>query len=239
VQSPLLLPTGFDTNFQMLLRWVHLLSGITWIGLLYFFNLVSVPLLPTLDPPVRGKLVTLLLPRALWWFRWAAIVTVAAGGTYWVIILLREDAPLVRTLLLWAVLIYAAFKLQMLLLRLPPLTNNPTAFVIAALLLVGLQGHAMTRWLVYPGMSHRALAIAVGGGIGVFLLHNVLEVVWPTQRRFIAWCGENPGQAPPPELALALRRAQLVARASFWLSFPMLFFMAAASHLPFFAAPSR
>jgi uncharacterized membrane protein len=196
--SPILLPNDFDSIFQMLLRWTHLLAGITWIGLLYFFNLVLTPALPALDPPVRGKLITLLLPKALWWFRWGAIVTVAAGGTYWVILLSRDGAPMLRTLLIWAVLIYAAFKLQVLLLRLPALANNPALFVIVVLLLVGLQGHAMTTWLVYPGMSHRALSIAIGGGIGVFLLHNVLEVVWPAQQRFIRWCAENPGQPPPP-----------------------------------------
>ncbi|MCI0656147.1 MAG: hypothetical protein L0170_03650, partial [Acidobacteria bacterium] len=101
-QSPILLPSDFDSTFQILLRWTHLLAGITWIGLLYFFNLVMTPLLPTLDPPVRGKLITLLLPRALWWFRWGAILTVAAGTTYWIIILSRNHAPMLRTLLIWA-----------------------------------------------------------------------------------------------------------------------------------------
>jgi len=235
-QSPLLLPTDWDSNFQMLLRWTHLLAGITWIGLLYFFNLVSMPLLPTLDPPVRGQLITLMLPKALWWFRWSAIVTVAAGVTYWIIILSRDHAPIARTLLIWAALIFATIGIQALLLRMSALTKNSSAFVIAVLFVVGLQGHAMTKWLVYPAMSHRALSIAVGGGIGVFLMSNVLDIVWPAQQRFIAWCGANPGQPPPPDLAAALRRAQLVSRASFWLSFPLLFFMAAASHLPFFVA---
>jgi uncharacterized membrane protein len=136
--------------------------------------------------------------------------------------------------LVWAALIAAAVALQQLFLRFPPLANRTPVFVIAVLLVVGLQGHLMTNWLVYPGMSHRALSIAVGGGIGVFLLTNTWDIVWPAQRRFIRWCAENPGQPPPPDLALTLRRAQLVARGSFWLSFPLLFFMAAASHFPFF-----
>ena len=223
-------------TLEALIRWTHVVAGITWIGLLYFFNLVTTPLLPTLDPPVRGKLITLLLPRALWWFRWGAILTVAAGGTYWVIILSRDRAPMLRTLLIWAVLIFAAIGIQALLLRISALTKNSSAFVIAVLLVVGLQGHAMTKLLVYPGMSHRALSIAIGGGIGVFLMSDVLDIVWPAQHRFIAWCSANPGQPPPPDLAAALRHAQLVSRASFWLSFPMLFFMAAASHLPFFVS---
>jgi len=236
-QSPILLPTDFDTNFQMLLRWTHLLAGITWIGLLYFFNLVSTPLLPTLDPPVRGKLITLMLPKALWYFRWGAILTVAAGVTYWIILLSRDQAPLTRTLIVWGLLIFTTIGIQALLLRIPALTKNTPAFVLIVLVLVGLQGHAMTKWLVYPGMSHRALSIAIGGGIGVFLMSNVLDIVWPAQQRFIRWCAENPGQPPPPAIAESLRRAQLVARSSFWLSFPMLFFMAAASHFPFFVVP--
>jgi uncharacterized membrane protein len=68
--------------------------------------------------------------------------------------------------------------------------------VLAILVVVGLQGHLMTKLLPYPGMSHRSLSIAVGGGIGFFLLLNVWEIVWPAQRRFIAWCTANPGQPP-------------------------------------------
>jgi uncharacterized membrane protein len=237
--SPILLPTDFDTNIQMLLRWLHLLAGITWIGLLYFFNLVSTPLLPALDQPARGRLITLLLPKALWWFRVGALVTVVTGALYWILILAAEKAPPLRTFFIWAALIAAAVALQQVFLRFPPLANHPVAFVVTVLLVVGLQGHLMTKWLVYPGMSHRALSIAIGGGIGVFLLTNTWDIVWPAQRRFIRWSAENPGQPPPSDLAAALRRAQLVARASFWLSFLLLFFMAAASHFPFFITPPR
>ncbi len=235
-QSPILLPGGWDTNLQMALRWVHILAGITWIGLLYFFNLVATPLAPTLEPPARGKVIAAVMPKALWWFRWSAQVTVIGGVTYWILILIAERAPLGRILLLWGILIAAAFGIQALLLRLPALTKSRRAFVLAILVLVGLQGHFITKWLTYSGMSHRSLSIAVGGGIGFFLLLNVWEIVWPAQRSFLAWCAANPGQAPPPDIAERLRLAQLVSRASFWLTLPLLFFMAAASHFPFFIA---
>jgi len=237
IPNQVLIPGGWDSQVQMALRWVHLLAGITWIGLLYFFNLVATPLLPTLDPPVRGKLITLLMPKALWWLRWSAQVTVIAGIIYWILILRAEPRPFGRTLIIWGILIAAAFGIQALLLRIPALTRSRRAFVLAILLLVGLQGHAMMKLLSYPGASHRALSIAVGGGIGVFLLLNVWEIVWPAQQRFIAWCAANPGQPPPPEIAERLRLAQLISRASFWLTFPLLFFMAAASHFPFFVTP--
>ena len=49
------LPQDFQTNFLMLLRWIHFVAGITWIGLLYFFNLVNVPLMKELDPATGAK----------------------------------------------------------------------------------------------------------------------------------------------------------------------------------------
>lgn len=66
-------------ELQFIVRWVHFVAGITWIGLLYFFNLVSVPTVKVLDPSARPAYVTTLLPRALAWFRHAAWVTVLAG----------------------------------------------------------------------------------------------------------------------------------------------------------------
>jgi len=62
-----------------LLRWIHLLSGVTWIGILYYFNFVQTPFFAETDPAVRGGAIQKLVPRALWWFRWAAVVTFLAG----------------------------------------------------------------------------------------------------------------------------------------------------------------
>ena len=69
-----------------LLRWIHFLAGITWIGLLYYFNLVQTPFFAETDPPVRSAAIQKLVPGALWWFRWGAMVTFLSG---WIIILHR------------------------------------------------------------------------------------------------------------------------------------------------------
>jgi uncharacterized membrane protein len=70
-----------------LLRWFHFLAGITWIGLLYYFNFVQTPFFAGAEPPVRsGMIVGGLVNRALWWFRWGAMVTFITG---WLIILHR------------------------------------------------------------------------------------------------------------------------------------------------------
>ena len=72
---------GF-TIFLFLLRWFHLIFGITWIGLLYFFNFVNGPFAKTMDAPTKKLVVPQLMPRALWWFRWAAMITFITGWSY-------------------------------------------------------------------------------------------------------------------------------------------------------------
>src|SRR4051812_25336184 len=71
---------------QMIVRWIHFIAGITWIGLLYFFNLVSVPLMKEMEPSTKAKVFAPLMNRALFWFRWSAVVTVLAGIWYWMTI---------------------------------------------------------------------------------------------------------------------------------------------------------
>jgi uncharacterized membrane protein len=63
----------------ILIRWIHFLAGITWIGLLYFLNLVNVRFAASLDAAVRPTIVPPLLTRVLAWFRHAAWLTVVAG----------------------------------------------------------------------------------------------------------------------------------------------------------------
>ena len=69
-------------GWLFLLRWIHFLSGITWIGILYYFNFVQTPFFAETEPAVRSGAQQKLLPRALWWFRWAAMVTFLSGWIY-------------------------------------------------------------------------------------------------------------------------------------------------------------
>lgn len=64
---------------EFVFRWIHFLAGITWIGLLYFFNLVNTPFQRVLDASAKPLVIPTLMPRALAWFRHAAWVTVLAG----------------------------------------------------------------------------------------------------------------------------------------------------------------
>src|SRR6266571_9503365 len=76
---------------RIALRWFHFVAGITWIGLLYFFNLVNVPLQKGLDADTKKKVNPSLLLPALWYFRWGAVVTVLAGLTYYAMYILGAD----------------------------------------------------------------------------------------------------------------------------------------------------
>jgi hypothetical protein len=65
--------------FSGAMRWLHVIVGITWIGLLYYFNLVQVPAFAQMDPAARSDAIDKVARRALWWFRWAAVATVIFG----------------------------------------------------------------------------------------------------------------------------------------------------------------
>jgi uncharacterized membrane protein len=64
---------------EFLLRWVHILAGIAWIGLLYYFNFVQGPFFAEADAATKSAATQKLVPRALWWFRWAAMLTFLTG----------------------------------------------------------------------------------------------------------------------------------------------------------------
>lgn len=71
--------TDLYSNVHLLVRWLHVIAGIVWIGMLYFFNFVNVPLQGSLDDAGKKIVNPKLLPRALWWFRWGAMITFLAG----------------------------------------------------------------------------------------------------------------------------------------------------------------
>jgi uncharacterized membrane protein len=60
-------------------RYIHFFAGITWIGILYYFNFVQVPFMAETDAVAKPHVVSKLVPRALWWFRWGAMFTFLAG----------------------------------------------------------------------------------------------------------------------------------------------------------------
>jgi uncharacterized membrane protein len=77
---------GIQFNVQSFIIWIHVLAGITWIGLLYYFNFVQVPALAAAASDQGGPggagISKYVAPRALLWFRWGAVVTWLSGAAY-------------------------------------------------------------------------------------------------------------------------------------------------------------
>jgi len=235
------LPSDFNTNLLMLLRWMHFIAGITWVGLLYFFNLVNVPFMKELDAVTKGKVLPNLMSRALWWFRWASVVTVFMGFGYWQSIV-GSDArnagastavPMYSFFLIWTVV--WAISYACLIPGKGILDKGPVLTVIYAIVVV-LAACLFLRWNDHGWESNRLLAIGIGGGLGWVMMLIVWGVIWRAQKKIIQWTRDNAANGTPmPDKAKYLgRQAFLCSRTNFYLSFPLLFCMAAASHYPMF-----
>jgi uncharacterized membrane protein len=232
-------PTG-DAFARIFLRWAHFVAGITWIGLLYFFNLVNVPVQKSLDADTKKKVNPDLLGRALWYFRWGALVTVLVGFTYFAMYILTPDVKNANTLgggdlnvwvILGAWLTYpiVLFAVEFLLIKkVPALTKDGRVFAIVMIILVAVVTWGLVKF--FDGMltvggesyaSNKSYSIGIGGAYGLVMLLNVWGIIWPNNKRILA-ATAGTGPAAPPELA---RQAFIASRTNTWLSLPMLLFM--------------
>lgn len=233
-----------DELIHIALRWFHFVAGITWIGMLYFFNLVNVPLQKGLDGETKKKVNPTLLLPALWYFRWGAVVTVLAGLGYFAMYILKTDVANANTLgggnlNLWLILLawltypIVLFVVEFLIIKkVPALIKDGRIFAIVKLILVAVVTFGLMRF--FPAMmtvggesyaSNRTISIGVGGAYGLVMLLNVWGIIWPANKRIIGALQGGPPAAP--ELA---RQAFVASRTNAWLSLPMLLFMAASSH---------
>jgi uncharacterized membrane protein len=232
-------PTGTDIA-RILLRWGHFVFGITWIGLLYFFNVVNVPFQKEIDADTKKKINPSLLSRSLWYFRWGAVGTVLVGLTYYAMYILPTDvtnanahdagANIWLVLLVWILIPVVVFAIEYaIIMKVPALTKDGRLFAVVVAILWLVMAFVIVKWLdgqLTAGRDHfasnKTFSIGIGGATGLIMLLNVWGIIWPLQKRIIAGTAGT-GPAAPPEFA---RRAFLASRANAWLSLPMLFFMA-------------
>src|SRR6266478_5353140 len=232
-------PSG-DELVHITLRWLHILAGIAWIGLLYFFNLVNVPLQKKLDPDTKKKVNPVLLLPALWFFRWGAVVTVLAGLTYFAMYVLGGDVNNANNLggghlniwvllLEWLTYPIVLFLIEFLIIKkVPALIKDGRVFAVVMLILVAVVTFGLMKF--FPAMmggnaSNKTMSIGVGGAYGVLMLLNVWGIIWPANKRIIGALQGGPPAAP--ELA---RQAFIASRTNAWLSLPMVLFMATSEH---------
>jgi len=65
--------------WRFFMRWLHVLSGVMWIGLLWYFNFVQIPNMPNIPDEQKPAIGKVIAPAALWWFRWGAMATIGTG----------------------------------------------------------------------------------------------------------------------------------------------------------------
>jgi uncharacterized membrane protein len=233
-------PSGFEFS-QAIVRWLHFVAGITWIGLLYFFNLVNVPLQKVMDADTKKKVNPDLLGISLWYFRWGAVVTVLAGLMYFAMWTLATDvhninngggtANLWVVFLVWLLCPIVIFFIEYLVIKkVPALTKDGRVYAVVAIILVIVLMIIVLCWLTYSltlngkiAASNKTLSIGVGGAFGIVMMLNVWGIIWPNNKRALAALAGGP--AAPPEFP---RQAFLASRTNAWLSLPLLLLMASA-----------
>jgi uncharacterized membrane protein len=229
-----------DALLRISFRWLHFVAGITWIGLLYFFNLINVPFQKGIDAETKKKVNPDLLGRALWYFRWGALLTVLAGLAYYAMFILKADVNNANTLgggsanlgvvlLAWLTYPLVLFLIEFLIIKkVPRVTKDGRVFAVVMLIFVLFFSWALTRF--FTGMlsaggesyaSNKTYSIGIGGAYGIVMLLNVWGIIWPNNKRILA-ATAGTGPAAPPELG---RQAFIASRTNTWLSLPLLLLM--------------
>lgn len=226
---------------QIALRWTHIVAGFLWLGFLYFFVLAAGPALKALDSGTRAKAFPEIASRGLWWLRWSAVVGWLAGFRYFMILAKSDAVNAGRPhawgvwLGIWLACWLAAFAIEMGLIQVSGKVGGPLVAGTLVLLLMAAVSWLVVSLLAEPGAGNRTLCISIGGGLGTILFLNVWGISWRCQKRLIAWnrAAAAQGAPMPPEAAKLAGVAVLAMQINFWLSFPMIFFMAASAHFPF------
>ena len=207
-----------------IIRWIHVIAGVMWIGHLYFFNFVNIRFAALMKEAGVGKTtVPEIMPRALYWFRWGAAWTWITGVLLLMLVfyhggLMLEDpaegwgagAFVSVAVTFGGVIIYD-------LLYKSPLAQNPRNAGIVSFVLVAGAVALMAFW---GGLSFRSYSIHIGALFGTAMAFNVWFRIWPAQKRIISatGAGEPPDPADP---ALAGMRS----RHNTYMSVPLLWLM--------------
>ncbi len=185
-------------------KWLHVIAGVLWIGLLYFFNWINGHVVGTMDGSTKQKVIPELMPRALYFFRWGAAWTWITGIVlllivYWMGMndsmfkeLGIDDEPskfkhLAYLLPFVMVFVYDVFYKS-------SISKNTRVATIISFL--GIVGVLCLLICVSEMESYRAYNIHIGTMFGSMMAFNVWYRIWPAQQRIIT--AVKNGDAPDP-----------------------------------------
>ena len=192
---------------QAVSRWLHIIAGVTWIGLLYFFNFINGHLAATYDADSKKKVVPELMPRALYWFRWGAAWTWFTGVVLLFLVFyygglmpadftssidevtgekVKANMWIHISLLLTFVMVFAYDLFYK-----SSLGKNTRIATIISFIVIGAFIYFMS---CCAGFGYRAYNIHIGAMFGTIMAFNVWFRIWPAQQRIIT--AIKNGEAP-------------------------------------------
>ena len=232
---------------NLVLRWFHVIAGITWIGQTYLFNWMERHLAPPETPDAKGNVagqlwmvhgggfylvekqrVPELMPRTLHWFRFESALTWMSGQLLLIVVyyfggLMVDGASEVSS---WTAIVVGvgamvvSWPVYDALCR-SPLRKSEAATAVVGFVLILAASYGLTRVL-----SGRAAFMHVGAMFGTVMVANVWSNILPAQRKLIAAVKEG----RTPDMALAAR-ARLGSKHNTYLSVPLIFIMV-SNHFP-------
>lgn len=218
------MPQNVNDLLQIILRWAHVVAGITWIGHLYFFNWVNAHFAKALDGPTKKITVPELMPRALFWFRWGAAWTwltgILLGGLIYYHSKLVFDDPTnsANNPWLWLAIVLVILAVGFVLYNaiMKAVKNVVVANAICLIIFI-----AVYFFLEFIGkFGGRSLYIHTGLIFGTMMAMNVWMVIWPAQKRIIT--ATKNGTAPD---ASDVANAGLRSRHNTFMSVPLVLTM--------------
>nr|AGO87987.1 hypothetical protein [uncultured bacterium FPPP_13C3] len=203
-------------------KWLHIIAGIMWIGLLYFFNFINGHFAATMDGDTKKKVVPELMPRALYWFRWGAAWTWITGVILLLVVYYHggltfdessswgtEAFIMIAVTFLGVYLYDALYK--------SGLASNLRLVTIVSFALIGVVVYLMKDW---AGFSYRSFNIHLGVLFGTNMAFNVWFRIWPAQQKIIS--AIKNGEAPDGSL---VSLAGLRSKHNTYMSVPLIWTM--------------
>jgi uncharacterized membrane protein len=206
-------------------RWTHIVVGIIWIGISYFFTFVFLRFAPTMDEGVRKQVMTGMLPRGVYLMRWSAFWTWVLGLLLMMMVFYHGGLMFepgggaewsITSVLMLLVVYVGGFAVYEGLAR-SPLSKNSTVFGVVSFVIIAVAVYLMKE---VAGFSYRAYVIHTGAMFGTIMTANVWMNIWPAQRRIIH--AIKNGEAPDMSL---FGRVAKRAEHNTYLSVPLLYMM--------------
>jgi uncharacterized membrane protein len=207
----------------ILFRWLHIASGVMWIGLAYWFSFVNAPFSATMDRETGKKVVQELLPRVTYFFRWSALLSWTTGLLLLMLVFYygeqmfpSQDQP--WTMGSW-VMVAATFLMFFLYdpLAKSPLGRDMRVFGVVSLVIVGIVAYAMYS---LGGFGYRAYQVHLGAMFGTIMIMNGVMRIFPAQKKILSAMTAG---TPPDRSLLAMIDQR--ARHNVYLTLPLIFTM--------------